>query len=513
MSYFLKSIFLLFYDIANLSNNLFIFPILIEYFLQFGIKINWINIGLIYSFYQIGNLLGNLLWNRLIYKFSSAILLLISLMLITIINFSLIFINCIEILMIQRFFLGLLNNLSFIQKNIFLELNKNKRQLFIINIFSYIISIFISVFNFDKYIKINYNNNKFIMNIIFLLLINIILLLLTFLLIKKNYIKIFSKKSYKISPKIEKFNKNKKNEKKVKKKINENKKKNIFTFQEETELSIEKSNRKFNNNNSINNKDESLTNIKYSHNNLNEESDFEKNKNFVEIVDNSNKNFVKNIFKKEKILSFILSLLNLLDYVFFIWIFIFLYFEFYNDSFKIGTNFLILNLFFLCLNFPLTNKIFSILKKNNDKKKINKISNIFIFIEIIIIIIINLDIIFYYFNIFENEKNKIILLNFLFVLRNLINSGLIQIYNIYIAMEFNYQTKNIRILNEFNKNINCFLKAIFSFFCAYAYYLFENTKNIDFNVNKLIFRFVLFFLIFPLFILITTLILVKNYLI
>ena len=504
MSYFLKSIFLLFYDIANLSNNLFIFPILIEYFLQFNIKINWINIGLIYTFYHMGILLGNLLWKKLIYKFSSAVLLLMSLILIIILNISLIYIKNFNILLFQRFFLGLLNNLSFIEKNIFLELNKNKKELFIINIFSYIISIFISVFNFNKTFNINFNNNKFVLNIIFLLLINIILLILTLFLIKNKHIKIFSKKSYKTnSPKIENKKKIFSDEKIEIKKIKKDK--NVFNLVEESDLSIEKSNRNFNNNNSINNKNETISNIKLSHNNLNEEVEYEKN----------NKNFIKNIFtiKKEKKLSFIQSLLNLLDYVYFIWIFIFLYFECFNNSFKIGINFLFLNLIFLCLNFPLTNKIFSILKKNNNKKNINKLSNIFFILEIIIIIIISLDVIFYFFNIIENEKIKIIFFYVLFIFRNLINSGLIQIYNIYIAMEFNYQTKNIRNLNEFNKKINCILKTIFSFFSAYAYFLFENTKNIDFNINNLIVKFVLFFCIFPLIILITSLILVNNYLI
>ena len=506
MSYFLKSIFLLFYDVANLSNSLFIFPILIEYFLQFNIKINWINIGLIYTFYHMGILLGNLLWKKLIYKFSSAVLLLMSLILIIILNIILIYIKNFEILLFQRFFLGLLNNLSFIQKNIFLELNKNKNELFIINIFSYIISIFINVFNFNKTFNLNFNNNKFVLNIIFLLLINIILLFLTLLLIKNKNIKIFSKKSYESnSPKINKkkiFSDEKIVIKSIKKDKNN---KNVFNLVEETDLSIEKSNRNFNNNNSINNKNETFNNMKFSNNNLNEEIEYEKN----------NKNFIKNIFKinKEKKLSFIHSLLNLLDYVYFIWIFIILYFECFNNSLKIGMNFLCLNLIFLCLNFPLTNKIFSILKKNNNKKNINKLSNIIFILEIIVIIIISLDVIIYFFNIIENEKIKIIFFYVLFIFRNLINSGLIQIYNIYIAMEFNYQTKNIRILNEFNKKINCILKTIFSFFCAYAFFLFENTNNIDFNVNNLIVKFVLFFCIFPLIILITSLILVNNYLI
>jgi len=527
MSYFLKSIFLLFYNISNICNNIFLFPILIEYFLQFNIKINWINIGLIYSFYQFGSLLGNLLWNKFTYKFSSAILLLISINLIITLNIILIYINNLKILLIQRFLLGLLNNLPFIQKNIYLELNKQKNEFFLINILSHIISIIISVIDFKKFFnfKIEFNNNKFFINIIFLLATNIILLLLTLLAIKNKYIKI-SKKYYKInSPKLSVSNKIKKNEnikeniiklKNINNEIKKNNKKknNIFQLREDTDLSREKSNRKFNHfNNNNNDKTETNNNMGKSINNLGDDTDNdEKNKN--EIIDyefNNNKN-LENNFNLELKLSLIHSLLNLLDYLFFIWIFIIFYIKYFNFSIKIGINFLLLNLFFLCLKFPLTTKIFSILKKY-DKNNFGKISKIFIYIEIIIIIFINLDIIFYYFNILEFENLKIFFLYFLIVIRNLTNSGIIQIYNIYIAIEYNYNAKKSRILIKYDKYGNSILKTIFSFFSAYGYYLIENTKNIDINLNNLYLKFVLFFLLFPILILITTLILVNNYLI
>ena len=187
----LKSFFLLFFSLSNTGSVFFVIPILCDYLIKINILPNWYYLAIVFSIYE---LFGNFLWIFLNKKFTSSLLVIISLILLSILNTSLLFINSYLGLIIYRFLLGLSNNLSIMSNNIYLELSLKKNFgfiLYIIKGLSTIVSIFIPIvsFKFSKYKK-NLNN----ISSIFLFLINIIKILIIIIIITIKILKIKTNK-------------------------------------------------------------------------------------------------------------------------------------------------------------------------------------------------------------------------------------------------------------------------------------------------------------------------------
>ena len=147
---------------------------------------------------------------------------------------------------------------------------------------------------------------------------------------------------------------------------------------------------------------------------------------------NNNKysNNNKELSYKELKFTFIYILLNVNDTILFIWIIMFLYNKFNSNSLNVSFYFVLYNLLFSSLNYPLTRRL---MKK---QFSIEIISNKMIFHIILLIILTFSDGIGIYFYVISKRNYEIIILIFLFILaliRNLINSLIILIFKIYIS--------------------------------------------------------------------------------
>ena len=528
----LKSFFLLFFSLSNTGSVFFVIPILCDYLIKINILPNWYYLAIVFSIYELGKLFGNFLWIFLNKKFTSSLLVIISLILLSILNTSLLFINSYLGLIIYRFLLGLSNNLSIMSNNIYLELSLKKNFgfiLYIIKGLSTIVSIFIPIvsFKFSKYKK-NLNN----ISSIFLSLINIITIFIIIIMITIKLLKIKTnkklvqmnilvneydnsiKQSKKVSSNIDVIKNNDSNIKKNNMSIKMNS--NIETNPSSAERKIMNQDKKLNRFDTS--KEVDSTNnfqniIKRDPIDLIIKNEQKKRKfNNINYYDSSLHN-LSNLFKiinKELKFSYILIFLNLNDSILFIWLIIFLYIEFYWNCFKFAFFFSLYNLCFSVLNYPFTRKLVN--KSNqSDKKKISLQMKYYLISLIIITFLEGIAISIYYLNFSKNIFKNIILssLIILNLSKNLINSLCIQIFQIYIAIEFNFYSENMRKLQQFKHFFSSLFKTIFDFISFYAYYFLYRGQNFkDFDLKSSIFQ-NCYFILLPEFIIIIIIILKK----
>ena len=527
---FLKSIFLLFFSISNTGTIFFIYPILCEYLIRINILPKWYNLGLIFSIYELGKFFGNFLWISLNKNYSSSLILIISLSLLSIFNFSFTFIHSYFGLMIYRFSLGFSNNLSIIQKNIYHELSLKKKFgfiLYIIKTISTIISIFIPMFSR----KITLENKRNWLNIpsIILSLVNIITITITIIMIKLKFLKIkVNKKLIQINAFVSedeslKTGKKNSNIENTKKKEDDliNTNLNEETNPNSAERKINKKMNQYNANihsqdgDSINfknikreqsdliNKDDKLTKQNFNNSsNINLE-----NAKMIHSQNINNNDLRKN---KELKFCFIFTYLNILDSILFIWIIIFLHIELNWNPIKFGIYFSIYHFSLSILNYPLTRQLVN-KSIQTDKKKIIYHMTICLIILIILTSISGVSIYLYYLQFLGKKIEKIIFI-ILFILtlsRNLINSLCIQMFQIYIAIEFNVHSENMRKVEQLKQYLISFSKTIFSILSSFGYYLLvleKEFKIIDLNLSIYI---LCYFIMYPT-ILILIIIYLKN---
>ena len=107
------------------------------------------------------------------------------------------------------------------------------------------------------------------------------------------------------------------------------------------------------------------------------------------------------------------------------------------------------------------------------------------------------------------EKIIFIILFILTLSRNLINSLCIQMFQIYIAIEFNVHSENMRKVEQLKQYLISFSKTIFSILSSFGYYLLvleKEFKIIDLNLSIYI---LCYFIMYPT-ILILIIIYLKN---
>ena len=507
----LKTFFLLFFSLSNTGSVYFIIPILCDYLIKINILPNWYYLGIVFSMYELGKLFGNFLWIFLNKKFTSSLLVILSLILLSILNSSLLFINSYSGLIIYRFLLGLSNNLSIISNNIYIELSLKKKfgfVLYIIKGLSSIISIFIPIlsFKFSKYHKKNINN----ISSIFLSLINFITILIIIIMIKIKLLKIKSnKKLVQMNIFVNEYDNSIKQNKKISSNIEIRQSNNINFKQNNMSIKMN-SNIETNPNSAerkIINQDKKL-NIFDTSKEVDSTNNFQKlikkdpidliikneknNRNFnnLNYFDSSNSSNSFKIINKELKFSYILIFLNINDSILFIWFIIFLYIELYWNSFKFAFFFSLYNFCFSVLNYPLTRKLINKSNQSNKKQIFFKMEYYLISL-LIITFLEGLAISIYYLNYSQIIFRNIILSTFIFLnlSKNLINSLCIQILQIYIAIEFNIYSENMRKLQYFKHFFSSFFKLIFDFASSFAYYFLYKGQNFkDFDLNFSIFQ-------------------------
>ena len=528
----LKSFFLLFFSLSNTGSVFFIIPILCEYLIKINILPNWYYLGIVLSIYELGKLFGNFLWIFLNKKFTSSLLVMISLILLSILNLSLLFINSYSGLIIYRFLLGLSNNLSIMSNNIYLELSLKKNfgfVLYIIKGLSTIISIFIPVFSFkfSKY-KMNLNN----ISSIFLSIINLITIFIIIIMIKIKLLKIKSnKKLVQMNIFVNELDNSMKQSKKnnsnfeVSKNNNSNVKRNNMSMKMNSNIETNPSSaeRKIMNQDKKINRFDTSKEVDSTNNFQNiikrdpidlmiKNEQNKRNFNNINYFDSSLQN-QSNIFKiinKELKFSYILIFLNLNDSIIFIWFLIFLYIDLYWNCFKFALFFSLYNLCFSILNYPFTRKLINKSNQSN-KKQISSQMKYYLLTLIVITFLEGVIISIYYLISSKNIFRNIIFISLIILnlSKNLINSLCIQIFQIYIAIEFNIYSENMRKLQQFKHFFNSFFKTIFDFISSFAYYFLYRSQNFkDFDLKTSIFQ-NCYFILFPEIIIIIIIILKK----
>ncbi len=538
----LKTIFLFFFSVSNTSSTFFIIPILYENLIQINDNPKWYSIGNIYSIHEFGKFFGNFFWIYLKKYSSSSILILISLFFLSIFNLSFIFINSYNALIIYRFLLGFSNNLTVMTENIFLELSLKKEFgliLYIIKTLSTIISIILPI----NILQLNSKNknHKFILPSISLSLINIVSIILTIIMIRLKYLKFFlgeqiiqlnvlynesenntMKTGKKFSMDISNPNEKEKMEKSHKKKEVLSISNGEESFPNSYERHVTTKTKNNDNNTNINEKN-SIKEVESGniYQNIKQQNQ-SKNSNFPYSPDNFNQfegvqlsnknnnkysNNNKELSYKELKFTFIYILLNVNDTILFIWIIMFLYNIFNSNSLNISFYFVLYNLLFSSLNYPLTRRL---MKK---QFSIEIISNKMIFHLILLIILTFSDGIGIYVYVISNRNYEIIIVLFLFILaliRNLINSLIIQMFQIYISKKFNVQSESIRKLQKLKQYLTSLFKTIIIIFSSISYFFFTlKSKNHNFKNSLLL---IIYFILIPEIILNFLIILIKQYL-
>ena len=185
----------------------------------------------------------------------------------------------------------------------------------------------------------------------------------------------------------------------------------------------------------------------------------------------------------------------------------FLYNKFNSNSLNVSFYFVLYNLLFSSLNYPLTRRL---MKK---QFSIEIISNKMIFHIILLIILTFSDGIGIYFYVISKRNYEIIILIFLFILaliRNLINSLIIQMFQIYISKKFNVQSESIRKLQKLKQYLTSLFKTIIIIFSSISYFFFSlKSKNQNFKNFLLL---IIYFILIPEIILNFLIILIKQYL-
>ena len=237
-----------------------------------------------------------------------------------------------------------------------------------------------------------------------------------------------------------------------------------------------------------------------------------RNFNNINYFDSSLQN-QSNIFKiinKELKFSYILIFLNLNDSIIFIWFLIFLYIDLYWNCFKFALFFSLYNLCFSILNYPFTRKLINKSNQSN-KKQISSQMKYYLLTLIVITFLEGVIISIYYLISSKNIFRNIIFISLIILnlSKNLINSLCIQIFQIYIAIEFIIYSENMRKLQQFKHFFNSFFKTIFDFISSFAYYFLYRSQNFkDFDLKTSIFQ-NCYFILFPEIIIIIIIILKK----
>ena len=545
----IKSIFLIFYSISLSCPNFFIIPILCQNLNRIGLNPKWTYLGSIFSIYEFGKFFGHFFWIFLNKIFTSSLLVIISLLLLSIINFSYFFIKTYFGLLMYRLLLGFVNNLSLMSENIYHELSLKKDFgiiLYIIKTLSTIISILLPI-DFFKFNNYKYWDNY---SSIIVSFINIITILIIIIMIKLKYLKFkLSKKIIKMNLFYNDYDNSLKTGKKFSIEIsnqnkniksNENtsiKKKDsgltINTNTDEMIPSIERSvQTKINNNDDNINRYDSNNNSKvidtggnFSQFHKNEPSDIIKNENLsfnnkglnvhssINVLDNiqiSKKNNNINQVYKELKYCFIFILLNINDSILLIWVIMIIYIQFNLDQIKIGTYFCLYNLLFSLINYPLTKKLMNKILQSTR----NIISNKMIFHLIILIIFTLLNGILIYFYIIPigNFEKIVLLIILLFtLLRNLINSLIIQMFQIFISIEFTVQSENMRKIHKLKTYLNPCFRTIIIYLSSFAFFFLSKKSKKENNISQYSLYIISYFVLIPEISICITIILIKLY--
>ena len=531
----IKETFILFYSLSNIATSFYIIPVLPFAFENtFHKEENWLYIGAVYGIYEFGKFFGNFLWVKLNQYVSSSLLVIISLSLLSVLNFAFGFVKNYNFLLIIRFILGFANNLPIISKNIYAELsivNNLTRKLYIFTGIALLCGFLIPLASIsstymNEHIK-NKKINQFITSSALLSLVNIITLIMIIILIVNKNLKFKSSKVF-----VEMNNENNDNSEniksrrafsiKIKKKEdepssadrNEDKISGRFnsTAKDEDNEKIEKREsielmKKHNTTMNPMKSPRNITMNNVSSNNLGVASS-------IDNTNNSNNIIIISqtvIANKEIKYASIYVLLQISDIILFLYTITFVYIKSSSSMGLVSLWFMLLNFLFSVLNYPITKRL---IKNLSQKQKgiiafyIKRLLYICIIVTLVIGICIPV-----YFNFFDwlNKTLNYFFIGIMFCFalgRNILISNLIQCYQIYVTVDFHIENESMRRLNTYQHNFTAISKAIFCLIGSMSYLFFTSKpfKNITTTVISS-----LYFIVFPVGLICIILLLVNLY--
>ena len=480
----IKETFILFYSLSNIATTFFIVPILPILLAE---KVSWYGIGFFFCVYELGKFLGNILWVKLNQSFSSSLIVIISLILLSILNFIFGLSKSNNIFLLLRFFIGVANSLPILSKNIYAELAVNNRLTLKLYILTAISTIFALLIPLCVKNTISSNSfNKFSISSSILSFVNIITLILLIILIKRKYLKLRSTKMF-----IEMNNENNDNTEHIKSKRSFEKKK------DDEVSSDDKNSGRYNS--TV--KDEENQTPQYEQINKRESFELTKKANItinqprsprnvtignvssnnlgnVHLDSNNNPNIVLTtsslIPNKEIKYASIYTLMNINDVILLMFTVCFLYVKFKENKFYISFAFIAINALIALINYPISKKIIKYLAQKQ-KKTISNYITYFLYSSLIITMFIGVFLPLSFS--IEKVENILTVLLFIFIIsRNVINTNLLQCYQIYVTVDYHIENENMRLLTSYQNNLTSIGKTIFSLVGCMAYFLLNESE-------------------------------------
>ena len=482
----IKETFILFYSLSNIATTFFIVPILPIILSE---KVSWYSIGFFFCVYELGKFLGNILWVKLNQFFSSSLIVIISLILLSILTFIFGLSKSNNIFLLLRFFIGVSNSLPILSKNIYAELAVNNRLTLKLYILTAISTFFALLIPLCVKNTITSNSfNKFSISSSILSFVNIITFLLLIILIKRKYLKLRSTKMF-----IEMNNENNDNTEHIKSKRSFEKKKD-----DEVSSDYKNSGRY---NSTV--KDEENQTPQYEQINKRESFELTKKANItinqprsprnvtignvssnnlgnVHLDSNNNPNIVLTtsslISNKEIKYASIYTLMNINDVILPMFTVSFLYVKFKENKFYISLSFIAINVLIAVVNYPISKKIIKYLSQRQ-KKTISNYISYFLYSSLIVTLLIGILLPLSFSIEKDKAKNILSVLLFFFIIsRNVINTNLLQCYQIYVTVDYHIENENMRLLTSYQNNLTSVGKTIFSLVGCIAYFLLAESE-------------------------------------
>ena len=483
----LRFLFILFFYFSNVSTILSIYPISYYLIQNTSIEPQWYHFGLLFSIYELGKFSSIWIWEYIHKRYSSLILILMSLFLLALCNISFSLVVQFYQIIIFRFIFGFSNIIGTFFKDIYNKIGFRKNNTIIILSISMIcttISLFfpsiIIYFNVGEKLLnfqiIKFKNTMFIY--LCLAISNLLPIIFGYILILKNKLKV--EQAFIPMPNVEKT------ENSVEKSLGTQKNNFIETEQKSHSKVIKVNNPIYdskiqislqkninNENEAVANKDRKNSDNK-NFNNIERKEDDVPN---VEQINNINNSFnLKDISieNKEYQLCFIQTSLNMVDGLSLIWILIILYNHFKQSCLQISIYFSILKILGEIILFPINERI---MRKSSaviplDFESISHRMKIITIISLILSICISQNILFIYF--YENFQDLLLIALLIFLLIKTIFSGIFtQYYKIYNNLFFkqnNIKNKNLKKYNQFYGSIG---KSIIYFVGSFGLYIIE----------------------------------------
>lgn len=515
----IKYTFIFVYSLSNTSTAFFLIPIIFQYIQNANTTITWLHLAIFFCSYETGKLTGNFIWVRLNRLFSTAIILLSSLIPLTILHYSFCFFTSLSYILIHRFLVGLFNSLPLILKKVLSEMSLEKKTLniYIITSLSSCISVLLPCLNHHVIRSLpsslsmfniqlsQFAPATFLLGTINLLAIAFVIIILQMKLLKlktnNNFIEMNNAEGNDITNEV------------VKKKTSTSSfviKKQIEEQQSAERDPIDKNSNRFE---TIDKQEDKR-----------EQTEATKEKGVIKgtaanmsfkgsIVNFNPLNQTTSLLPHKGFkLSLIYLFLQLTDGYYLTMSVITLYINFNGNILLISIGMIGLTSLFALISLPISK---SLIKATNDKVIIIKKSKIIMFVGFGIYLLIGALTFGYCVSFISNTTNDnngisrfiiFFAIMLLILVRNILNSMLIKCYQLYTTIDLQVDEKNRKIVHYYQLHFSTLGKIIAYFISSFTYYFMSYTKekNFFYFLNSF-----LYFIILPEGVLLVLFILIK----